>query len=47
MTFLPILVIGGLVWWLRRRALAMQAAERAIEARADVVPSGRAGVQFD
>ena len=27
MTFLPIGLIGGLVWWLRRRALAMQSIE--------------------
>jgi hypothetical protein len=33
MTFLPILVIGGVVWWLRRRALAMQAEQRASAAR--------------
>ena len=27
MTFLPIGLIGGLVWWLRRRALARQSIE--------------------
>ena len=27
LTFLPLGLIGGLVWWLRRRALAMQAIE--------------------
>jgi hypothetical protein len=33
MTFLPILVVGGVVWWFRRRVLAMQAEERASAAR--------------
>ncbi|MFP8879760.1 MAG: hypothetical protein AAEJ52_11355 [Myxococcota bacterium] len=33
MTFLPILLIGGVVWWFRRRVLAMRAEERAIAAR--------------
>jgi hypothetical protein len=27
MTFLPLGLIGGFVWWLRRRALAMQQIE--------------------
>ncbi len=29
MTFLPMLVIGGVVWWLRRRVLAIQSEELA------------------
>jgi hypothetical protein len=29
MTALPLLLIGGLVWWLRRRALQIQDSERA------------------
>jgi len=28
MTFLPMLLIGGAIWWFRRRVLAMQEAER-------------------
>jgi len=33
LTFLPILLIVGVVWWFRRRVLAMQAEESAIAAR--------------
>jgi hypothetical protein len=33
MTFLPMLIIGGLAWWFRRRVLAMQAEQRASAAR--------------
>ena len=29
LTALPLLLIGGLVWWLRRRALQIQQGERA------------------
>ncbi len=33
LTFLPILLIVGVVWWFRRRVLAMEAEERMIAAR--------------
>ena len=35
MTFLPLALIGGFVWWLRRRALAMQQIEPPCRVRAN------------
>ena len=35
MTFLPLGLIGGFVWWLRRRALAMQSIEPPRRVQAD------------
>jgi MYXO-CTERM domain-containing protein len=32
MTFLPLLLVGGILWWLRRRFREISAAERAAEA---------------
>jgi len=34
LTLLPMVLIGGVVWWLRRRAIAIRSAE--IEARAAI-----------
>ncbi len=54
LTFLPLCLIGGLVWWLRRRALAMQAIEppRRVQAGPEVrqpsvipTPQGISGSQ--
>jgi NADH:ubiquinone oxidoreductase subunit 3 (subunit A) len=38
LTALPLLLIGGFVWWLRRRAMQMQQSERALRAAPEPQP---------
>ena len=44
MTFLPLVLIGGILWWLRRRFRELAAAERAAEVGSGApLPAGSQG----